>query len=308
MFKFLISIFTRTWFSYVLMAAGLGALFNRSQAVDDVLNESRPSGNYVYEFSCGLRPFDEGEFRRAAGYYKTLISSGPPVPLFHANLAFCQFYLRDVSKAVETYRKAIALDPDIYSFYFDLGYITMLQGNYTMAAQLFQQSRTLLPQDRQEFLRKFHISPKYFDQPSIDRDSLFIRRLGEDLRMIYVQLSFIYLQLKEYEKTLAVATEGIRFYPADPQLYYYAGEASLHAGLPKEAAVFFSKAIDLAPNYVQAYSSRARVMLMAGNTALYEQDTANAQSAGQRGGWQRPAHFSELHHWHDAILFFQLYR
>ena len=301
-------VFARTWFLYVLMGAALGFVFNRSQAVDDVLNESRPSGNYVYEFSYGFKQFDEDEFRRAAGYYKILISSGPPVPLVYANLGFCYFYLHDIPKAVDVYSKAIALDPNIYAFYFDLGYMTMLEGKYTIAAQLFQKSRILLPGSREEFLKKFHISPKYFDQPALAEDSLFIKRIAEDMQMIYVHLSFIYLQLKEYGQALAVAVDGIRLYPSDPQLYYYAGQASFNAGLLKEAMVFFSQAISLAPDYAQAYSSRAQIMLMMGKKELYQQDTANSQSARQRGGWKRAQRSVDLHHWHDTILFFQLYR
>ena len=300
-------IFARSWFLYALMIAALVVLFNKDQVADDVLNASRPSGDYIHAYSFGLRPPDELELQRATAYYKTLLLGEPWTPMVYANLGFCYFYQQDVPRAIAMYKKAIQMVPSVYAFYFDLGFIYMFEGDHAKAAELFRQSRALLPADRAELLRSLNISPKYERQPVLQEGSPFMGRYEYDTQMLYVHLSSLYVQLQEYQKALDVAVEGFTLYANDAQLYYNAGVASLQLGFTKEAAVLLSKALAIAPNYRDAYQYRAQIMHSLGRDELADEDMAKYKEY-ERDPWRRDRKMLDLHHWHDAILFFQVYR
>ncbi len=301
-------IFGRTWLLYALMAGALFLLLDREQLADDVLNASRPSGDYIHAFSYGLRDYNEGELRRAMAYYETLIPGYPWPPLIYANLGFCHFYLHDIPKAVEAYRKAIDKDAYIYTFYFDLGSIVLFQGDYAAAARFFEKSRGVFPANRSEFLNVLDISPKHYQQPLLQEGSSLFRRMDYDLHMIYVYLATCYFHLNENQKLLALTVEGTRLYPDDPELSYYAGVASDRLGYLKEAVFLLTNAIRIASNYAQAYESRAQILRRAGDEMHYQEDMQSAQEARKKGVWRRERELLDLHHWPDAILFFQVYR
>ena len=102
--------------------------------------------------------------------------------------------------------------------------------------------------------------------------------------------------------------EGTRLYPDDPELSYYAGVASDRLGYLKEAVFLLTNAIRIASNYAQAYESRAQILRRAGDEMHYQEDMQSAQEARKKGVWRRERELLDLHHWPDAILFFQVYR
>jgi tetratricopeptide (TPR) repeat protein len=301
-------IFKRVWFLAAVMALVLSFLFNRLQVADDLLNASRPGGDYVHACAYGLKPFDESEFRRALAYYKTLMLGKPWTPMVQANLGFCYFYLKDLPKSVEAYRKAIEIAPRIYTFYFDLGFISLLQKDYKGAAELFEQARAILPDGRENLLTALNISPKYHDQPVLQEGSLFMRNYEWDKRLIYVNLGTAYLKLEDFKRLLTISLEGIAHFPQDPQLYYYAGIAAFNLGYYQDAAGFLSRAIEIAPNYAEAYYMMAKLMQTVNQQELYMVNMSKAEKYKREGSWKRNRDSLDLHHWHDAILFFQIYR
>ncbi len=125
--------------------------------------------------------------------------------------------------------------------------------------------------------------------------------------MVNANLCFIYLQTKQYQNLLSMAGEGIAAHPQDPQFYFYAGVASFHLGFLKESLVFLTKALDLAPNYAEAYEYRAQLMHVLGEGQGYLNDLEKSKLAKSHVPWQRPRDIEELHHWDDGILLFQIY-
>lgn len=300
--------FSRSWVLYALMVLVFALIFKRVQSCDDILNASRPGGEYAHAVAYGLKEYDQDEFLKAVAYYRTLLLSNPWTPMVQANLGFCYFYLHQNDKSIDAYRKAIEKAPRIYAFYFDMGFISMINKNYDVAAKFFEQSLELYPSTRSDLLRALNISPKYENQASIAQDSFFIKRYELDRKMLYVNLGHAYEQLKDYKRLLIVAVQGINLYPYDPQLYYYAGLASLNLGRLKEASDFLLQATSLAPNFAECYYYQAMVMKAAGDLGLYEENMIRAQRAKEQGSWKRNKDIFDLHHWHDDIIFFQIYR
>lgn len=293
---------------YAAMAAALFFLFDREQAGDDMLNACRPSMDYVHGYSYGRNGYDREELKRAVAYYQTLLLTNPRMPFVYANLGFCYFYLHDPDKATWAYRVSTTMASYVYTAYFDLGFIAMSRGDYAQAARYFEKSRSLVPRNREEFLDVLKINPKYYSEPLVQMDSILFKRIAYDLHMIYAYLGSLYVRMKDYPRLEALSDEGRVFFGQDPEMYYYGGLVKFNAGALKEALVLFTQALVVAPDYADAYSGRARIWQMTGNVSRYRADMDKYQELKKAGEWKRPHDILDLHHWHDAILFFQMYK
>lgn len=299
---------TRAWVLYLIMGLGLSAIFNRVQAVDDILNAGRPSGDYVVASSYGFKPLDNKELRKALAYNEALLSTNPGLILAFENAGFCYFYLNKVKEAIKSYRDAISRNKYIYSLYFDLGFVYMAAGEYKLAQVMYEEGGRLIPRSREQWFKILNISPKYKDYPSLQENSLFARRLDYDRQMYYIYTCTLFGKVKDFRSLLSRAIDGIAQYPENPQLYYYAGWASLNLGEAKNSVQLLSRAIQLAPNYVEALELRAQIFQVMKREDLYAQDMARSALAHQQGKWEPKKEAMDLHYWHDAILFFQTYR
>ena len=296
----------RAWMLYLAMAVALFFLLDRDQVGDDILNACRPSMDYVHDFSYGKNNFSKDELKRSIAYYETLLLANANQPFAYANMGFCYFYLGDTDRAVDCYRKSLALASYVYATYFDLGFVFLSRGDYAQSARYFEKSRSLIPLDRQKFLEVLKIPPKYQADPGLAADSVLFQRIAYDLRMIHVHLGKIYLQLKDYARLKYIADEGVLLFPEDPQMYYYTGVANLNLNNVQQALIPFNQALVLAPDLTDAYFYRSQIWQVLGQASLYQADMAKYQELTKTGGWKRQHNVLDLHHWHDMILFFQM--
>lgn len=304
-FKQFLLIFTKVWILYVMMFVVLCVSFNRTQVADDVLNTARPSADYLHFFSYGTKPFDKKEFKRAKAYYQTLIASAIATPAMYANLGYCYYYLNNVKKALEFYEIAKFKDQRMYIFYFDVGIIQFELKDYLSAADNFKKALILLPKTSEALIKAMHIGPKhaknemygYYFQQRVPFDNL--------LANIYLLKSLIKLNL--YEEVLGYAAEAMKEFPNDPEIYYYAAEASFQLGFLKNALALIYKSLDVAPNYSQGYVLRSSIMKALGNDKEFMNDMALSKQFSSNQGWQRKSNITLLHHWDENTLLFQIY-
>ena len=304
--RFLISIFNRVWVVYAIMFLIVMLFFNRNQVADDVLNIARPSADYLHFFSYGTKPFDKNEFKRAKAYYQTLISGKFSTSAMHADLGFCDYYLKDTKSAVKQYNIAVQKDQRMYAFYYDLGVIAQSQKDHQRAQEMFKKSIFLLPRTKDDLLNALHIPSKYRGQMMFEY--YFHQRLPWDTLMAYVHLLESLSTLKMYSEVLGYAAEAIKLFPNDPEIFFYASLGAYHSGFFKESLGFIVKAITIAPNYAKAYELKAMLMHELGNEEALKQDRINSQHYKGYEDWHRNSEIQELHHWDENTLLFQIYR
>ncbi len=306
MWQWVFSLFNRGWVVYALMFVLLFFFFDRNQVADDVLNTSRPSADYLHFFSYRTKPFDVNEFKRAKAYYQTLISGKFSTAAMHANLGFCDHYLKNISGAIRNYDKAIQMDQKMYAFYFDRGLIAQSQGDHLKAVDMFRKSIFLLPKNKEELLDQLHISAKYRSQMMFEY--YYQNRVPWDQQMAYVHLLESLTFLKSYEELLGYAAAAIKIFPDDPEIFYYASLGAYKNGYVKESLGFIIRALTIAPNYAKACELKAMLSNEIGDVSTAKTDMGNAKFFQGKNGWQRMVDIEELHHWDENTLLFQIYR
>ena len=293
------------WVLYALLLTVFIVIFDRNQVSDDLVNAARSSADYVHAFSYRTKPFNEKELKKARAYYETLLLIKFPTSLMHADLAFCLYYLGDHVQAVKQYQIAIAQDPGFYASYQDLGIVMLEQKEYRKAGALFRKALELIPSNKDQLIKILHITPKYQKQPVFDYYAQ--ERLPFDKQMIYIHLLESLVNLKDYEHLTVYAAEGIREFPKDPQIYYYAALGTYQMGHMKESLGFSYAAIQLAPNYAQAYELKAKIMHVLGDLTSERLDMETSKNYSNKEGWYRFQDIEELHHWDEGTLLFQIY-
>lgn len=304
MVKWIITIFARTWVVYAMMFVFLVCNFKADQVSDDMLNTSRPSADYLHFFSYGTKAFDEGKFKSAVGYYQTLVRGKIATALVYGNLGYSYYYLKDTQKAIKMYQKAMALDPRIYAFYYDLGIIYLEQKKFALAQEMFKKAIVLMPESKADLLKMLHIQPKHQDH--IAYEYYFQQRVPWDRLMAYVHVLETLDALKAYDQMVNIALKGINAFPQDPELVYYAALGSFATQHIKEALVFINRALELSPGFAKGYILRSHIWELVRDQEAIKADAANYKQY-QDKSWARQNEITELHHWDENTILFQIY-
>ena len=144
-------LFKRSLVLYVVIGLIFYFSIDRQYLQYERLNYLKDRDGYLERFANGEVPFNEEKLRHAKNYFKESIKILPFRSLAYADLGFCYFYLNEIPKSLDAYRKAIAGDPNWYSFYFDLGLICLKAGASHTAVDFFEESLKLLPQNQAAF-------------------------------------------------------------------------------------------------------------------------------------------------------------
>ncbi len=300
---------SRAWLILVLMFAVTALTIDRLIICDDVLNASRASVDYIHAFAYGIKPYSRQELIRGAAYYKTLLINAPFPPLMYANLGFCYYFLGKVDKAIDMYNRAIKAHTYVYTFYYDLGAIYLMRKDYENAEKNFLKSRLLIPASVRQLEEILKIPPKYFHEPMLQPGSYLFRRVSYDHQRVYSLVGAMYLELKQYEKLIALMNEALHFFPAAADLNYNAGVAHFMMGSFPSAMAFLDAAIHLEPqDNAMAYYYRSQILGKIGRWQESLTDNAKYEQLKNKVKPPKSDEAHDLHHWHDMILLFQSYR
>jgi putative PEP-CTERM system TPR-repeat lipoprotein len=89
-----------------------------------------------------------GDFELAYKEYTTIIKVLPESPLIHNNLAFAAANIGNLTLAKAHAENAISLDPDDGNILDTLGYVYLMEKDYSKALGYFEKANKILPKDR----------------------------------------------------------------------------------------------------------------------------------------------------------------
>jgi tetratricopeptide (TPR) repeat protein len=295
----------------IVLYAALGFLFslilNPVKVRTHYLNRIKEEGNYILQFAYGRVPLDKAKIKSAVVYYEALTEYLPFPSLAYGNLGFCYFYLNQTEKALTAYKDAIRLDPRMYSFYYDLGFLSMISKDFKTAVPLFRQALDLIPQREEDYLKLLRLNERRELEPILESLSLVMGRAQYDREQLYLYLARVYYQMGEYTKMKEIALEGSRIFPGDPELYYDAGLAYSFLKEYQNALVLLNTAVQIQPDYAEAWYQRGVVFKALGQEAIALLDWKKT-GALKNQGWRRPTPvFTEVHFYNDADAFFHAY-
>ncbi len=183
----------------------------------------------------------------------------------------------EYEKAVKTYDRAIALDPDFADAYYNRGLAKIHLKEFQEAIEDFDKAITLKPDDifcylnrgvARDQLKEFQGAIEDFDK-AIDLDS--------EYPYSYVNRGIAKARLGEHKKAVEDFDKAIALKSDDAAFYLNRGIAKARLGEHKKAIEDFDKAIELKPDDAESYSNRGESNKKLGNTKQSEEDFAKAE-------------------------------
>lgn len=160
----------------------------------------------------------------------------------HFEAGFAHYETGNFVEAIESFSRAILLNPNFAEAFYRRGHAHRLQGNRRRAIEDWQQAVYLSPDDR--------------------RSSLFY--------------SNIHRMEGDFAKALATADQAIQDNPDDPEVYKNRGDIHASQGDAESALEDYAQALRLNPEYALAYNNRGYVHAEQGNHAAAIADYTEA--------------------------------
>lgn len=199
----------------------------------------------VFYGAAVLTSIWEINFRRDALTFWMVESKRHPNALSMNNLADAYTISKNFDKAREYYQKAIALNPSLPQAYFGLGETFRVSGEKKQAVETYSRLLSLFPDDGKIYVKVIEAySRAIADHP---QDALY-KEKREEVLADFEQLS----KRKNYSA-------------AD---YYNLGFLYEQVGGREEAMRFYSKALQMKPDYKDALSNLANLYRDTGNTKI----------------------------------------
>jgi tetratricopeptide (TPR) repeat protein len=160
----------------------------------------------------------------------------------HVNIGNAYYFKRDYNKALAAYGKAIDIDPQTFSAYYNRGVIYGISKKREAAII--------------EFSQAIHLNPKYV--------------------IAYYNRGFANAELNHKQEALEDYNEAIRLEPKYPMAYFEGGNVLNEMGDKKKAIWNYSQAIRLDQSYTEAYNNRGILRAELGDEQGAIQDYNNA--------------------------------
>ncbi len=190
-------------------------------------------------------------------YYNKKVHKRFPDSLVHGRIGTCYFYLNEQDQAIKAYQEAIALEPQLYSFYWDLGVVFFEIKDYERSVEYLGKAFRQIP----IAMMYFKQTDDLLNEKGLTRKIVFIKQLEKrakvDAETALHLIAQSYFHLNKYREMQRVASEGIKSFPNSALLKYDLGLAFYRQEDYPKAAVFLSQAIGLAPHFLEAYQFRA---------------------------------------------------
>jgi len=144
--------------------------------INHYLPSFQPLSNYITEYDHQSWP------RGYSLYYERVVEAFPQISDAHGMLGICYYYENQPEKSILSFQKAIALNPNYFWYYYNLGAVHFNAQQWGLAAQAFHKA-TL--SDPQKTMVTIQVSKIY--QQIIASSRGFHYSFGEQLKQAYQQ-------------------------------------------------------------------------------------------------------------------------
>jgi len=230
------------------------------------MNHSMPTFQYLAEFSNDKNLFDKKELIKYVKYFEKVAKYIPDYANAFNFLGYCYYYLGETDKAVQSYNKAIELDPSIIWFYYNLGLIHYREGRYSQASECLKNVVRVPMDPNYEFIsgsREYRLLLREKKLPEIDIGKQALLRFSQS----YLLLILSEQKLKKYDQVYGIAVKAINPYFSYQDLFfYYSGLAAYHQKELPLALVSLKKAVQLNPKFPEAHYLLGRGLELIGES------------------------------------------
>jgi len=161
--------------------------------------------------TIGLRPLQRDDFKGSVPFFEAAVKREPQEPDTWFRLGLCQERAGDLTAAVESYKKALALRPDFTLALNNLGAVYNRTGRSELAVE--------------PLLKATRLDPK--------------------MSSAFGNLAFAYVQAKKLREAIETASQGVKLDPRNAQSFYSLGLAHLKSGDKAKAREQLKKLLPL---------------------------------------------------------------
>jgi tetratricopeptide (TPR) repeat protein len=187
------------------------------------------------------------------------------IPLAYTNLGSVYQKKGQLDKAMESFDKAIALDPLDYMAYINRGVIFDKVGQFSMALESFNKAVVLSPSEFAAYYNRGLTYDKIGDIDDAIQDFERAAILKPNEYRAHNNLGILYTKKGLYERAAASFHHAIAIDPGNPVTYTNRGLVYAYSGDYGRAVEDFSKAILLDQKYANAYFHRGDAYYRTGN-------------------------------------------
>ncbi|MDD5194265.1 MAG: tetratricopeptide repeat protein [Candidatus Omnitrophica bacterium] len=216
----------------------------------------------LYSYTTVRRNLD---WKDPITFWQTAIKNSPGSYRVRYNLGNEYFHNGKFEKARVSYQDAIALKPDYFLAYFNLGIVNQFTGKTEDALSALNKASIISPSAEVQL----NLGAVYKQRGELDKAFECFRKaieINPNFAIAYDRLGTIYYISGDKENALRFYKEAIGRNPYYAEAYNNLGVVLLELGRPKEAAAAYKRSIALNPAYARAYYNLGLVYLRDGRT------------------------------------------
>jgi len=206
--------------------------------------------NVKTNYDKGLAALYQEKYQEAEDYLDKFIeSSEQELVLGYFYRGNAQFDSEKYGQAIESYKKAIAINPDYADAHYNLGIAYRKQGEYDLAIASYQKAIAINPDDAKAH---YNLGYAYRKQGKYDLEIKSYKKaiaIDPDLAKAHYNLGNAYGEQGEYDLAIASYQKAIAIDPNLAEAHYSLGIAYRKQGEYEKAIDAFKTAIGINPNF-----------------------------------------------------------
>jgi len=213
----------------------------------------------------GLLLFQHKRYDEAIIYVEKAVDINP-IPYFHINLGNIHSAKGDSDKAIDFYKKAIALEPDNADPWFGLGICHKNKKEYDKAIEYYGKAINIKPSFFSAYVNLGNI---YKLKNELDKAVKYYKEaimFNQNDPDIYNSLGLVYFDRYEIEEAVYCFEKAIKIKPSFESAYINLGNVYKTKGKIKQALHYFNLAIEMNPNNYDSYVSLGNLMIYINKT------------------------------------------
>ncbi len=185
--------------------------------------------------------------------------------------------IADVSAVIDEYERTVSTKPEYSDVYVMRGWYYTVLGAHEHAVVDFSKAISIKPDQTDYYsLRAWSLRQLERNQEAVSDLTRFLELTEaspntEDRAKAHLDRGFAYAALEDSNKAVADFNESVKLYPT-PSCHYALGCVRAAEGRYHDSLKEFSRAVELQPDFTEAYAARAEVHRIIGNPHLADQD------------------------------------
>jgi two-component system NtrC family response regulator len=264
--------------------------------------QQEPAGKATLE---GIEAFEQGEYEKALKLFKAVVKRRPQDAFALRDLGHAAFHLQDHPQALEAYRKALQIQPNLLDAQFNLGLIHLQRGRVHDAMYAFLEALNLIHPltPGTYYLGLFHNASTLTFQCRLNLGGLFkergeLEKALEQYRLVAEawpknilaqgSLGDCLMALERFDEAMTVYKRGLKLIPDGPEqlnLRNDLGVAYFRRGEMERAVEEFKTVLQMDPgnanavyNLGQLYRQEGQQERMRKDFEEYARDPENGAS------------------------------